>query len=383
MRGYFAGLVDKGDVLKVSRGAFLVNDLELIRSIMSDAQRFKNFDFSAFIQELAGNKRLNISFPELAEASRMWLILMNGERHLDARKQMHQALYQQDLSSVVQEETRRVLDGLAGRDAFDLMQDFCDPLISRIICTLAGVDPEIFPVMKDLSAKSMEAFEPYHTMEGIRLAARVEREVRDVMQQQVGKGAESQSGMIAAMQRHYGDAGMGTAISILEFFFTAGIETSAMLICTSLFRLMSDLGDHIPSLYSEEVDGVVEELIRMGSGASLLARKVQERALLSGRWFNPGDSLYLNIAGANRDGRYFPFPDTIHPENRKRKHLAFGTGRHHCVGANLSRLELKIILPAFFERFKAGTVKPVPGGQVMRSLYFTPGFSKLPVTVDR
>ncbi len=384
LRAYFSGLVEGGDVLPVTKGVFLVNDLELIRGIMSDAQAFKNYDFRGFLLEIGTNEKLQLSFPELAEASGMWLIFMDGVAHLEAKKQMHKALYEQDLEGVVRTETAVVLDGLEGRESFDLMVDFCDPVVSRIICSLAGVDPVLYPVIKDLMFRMQIAFEPYHTVDDLKQIELSERGVYAAMDSQLLKGSQSLSGMMAFLHRQYGDAGMPKALALLEFFFTAGIETSTLLLCQSLYRLMTDLRGHLPALHApDERDFVVEELIRMSSGASMLGRNVQSRTILDEREFDRGDVLFMNIAGANRHPRYFPFPDTIHPENMRTKHLAFGSGRHHCVGAILSRLEMRIILPAFFERFKAGSIRPVPGGQVMRELYFTPGFLKLPVTVER
>ena len=383
MRRYFIGLVDKGDVVDVTKGVKIVNDLELIRGVMSDAETFKTFDFRNLLQILERNERLNLAFPELSESAGMWLMLMNGDSHLGVKKQMHQALYKQDLESIICYETKSILDGLEGRVEFDLMRDFCDPLISRIVCSIAGVDNEVFPFMKDTISKMQIAFEPYHTIEGIKRIALMERDLFGVLKDQAHKVSEDQPGMLAALNKHYPGSEADKAVAIIEFFFTAGIETSTLILCESIYRLMTDLKMHLPALYSEsDSEGVVEELIRLSSGASMLVRQVQEEITMAGVGFKKGDSVYLNIAGANRDTRYFPYPDTIHPDNRRTKHLAFGTGRHHCVGANLSRLEMKMILPAFFERFKTGSLRPVPNGQVMRELYFTPGFLRLPLIVE-
>jgi cytochrome P450 len=84
-----------------------------------------------------------------------------------------------------------------------------------------------------------------------------------------------------------------------------------------------------------------------------------------GRWTRPaGDNrrflngmlhvlvrLLLGFASANWDGTVFENPDSFKISRKPIRHFAFGSGRHFCLGAPLSRLEGRIILPRFLSRF--------------------------------
>jgi cytochrome P450 len=383
LRGYFTSLRNRGDMVQLLPNIWLLNDLEQIKRLIPDQERLHVFDFKRRLMDLVQNDPDRRRYAELAESVGWWAVFLNGGEHLNVRKSLFEHLYSQDLEAVIREELDTVLDGLDGRGSFDLIGDFCDPLICRIICRLAGVDPGFFPVMRDIVSRLFVAFEPYYTLNGLSGMSDAVRDFHSIMAGEMTEGRVSPSGMLAQLHRQYGHEGMGKALGILEFFFTAGIETSSLLLCESIFRLMTDLREYLPGLYNrEEADGVVDELIRVSSTASAIGRIVALPVTLFGVTLNPGQLLYLNLAGANRDPRYFPHPDTIHPDNRAVAHIAFGKGRRHCVGAVLSRLELKTIIPVFFERFASKLLVPDVGGMAMRVGFLIPGVKRLPVSVQ-
>lgn len=75
-------------------------------------------------------------------------------------------------------------------------------------------------------------------------------------------------------------------------------------------------------------------------------------ALPDGSTLEGGSTIVLMLAGANRDPRVFADPDTfdIHRDNARR-HLAFGFGVHHCLGAALARMEAEVAWRHLLQRF--------------------------------
>lgn len=70
--------------------------------------------------------------------------------------------------------------------------------------------------------------------------------------------------------------------------------------------------------------------------------------------------ISLRFGAANRDPDQFPDPDRIDLDRRPAgKHLAFGIGRHHCIGAQLARQELLSSFSSLVERY--GRVSMAPG----------------------
>jgi hypothetical protein len=88
--------------------------------------------------------------------------------------------------------------------------------------------------------------------------------------------------------------------------------------------------------------------------------------------------LTLCIGAANRDPEQFPAPDRLDIRRTPNRHLAFATGAHQCAGLHLARIEGRIAITQFLQRFPAYRLagKPVRGGRARFR-----GFLTLPVTV--
>jgi cytochrome P450 len=72
---------------------------------------------------------------------------------------------------------------------------------------------------------------------------------------------------------------------------------------------------------------------------------------LGGTTVQAGEKLILLLGAANRDPAVFPDPDRLDVARPARRHLAFGSGPHQCLGQNLARLELRLAYPALLRRF--------------------------------
>jgi cytochrome P450 len=94
-----------------------------------------------------------------------------------------------------------------------------------------------------------------------------------------------------------------------------------------------------------------------------------------------GESVIASLSGANRDPAWAGAePDRFDPERVPAgSHLAFGHGIHRCVGAELARMELRIVLPALLRRFP-GLALAVPEERLsFRQLSFVHGVEEVPV----
>ena len=78
----------------------------------------------------------------------------------------------------------------------------------------------------------------------------------------------------------------------------------------------------------------------------------------------PADARVLVLFGsANRDDRHYPDADTFLATHNPTDHVAFGNGIHHCLGAPLARLELRILADVARRRIKS----MLPAGEVLRT----------------
>ena len=90
----------------------------------------------------------------------------------------------------------------------------------------------------------------------------------------------------------------------------------------------------------------IEELLRYDSGLVAMARFVLEDFELRGRTLKKGQLVILSLTGANRDPRVFSDPERIDLQRDTRASMAFGHGPHYCVGINIARTELHLMLDA-------------------------------------
>jgi cytochrome P450 len=95
----------------------------------------------------------------------------------------------------------------------------------------------------------------------------------------------------------------------------------------------------------------VEELLRFISPGDLATSRVAlEDIEVGGVTIPAGQGMILLGASANRDPAAFPEPDRLDIERGARHHVAFGHGVHHCIGAEIARVELAIVLESLFRR---------------------------------
>ncbi len=76
-----------------------------------------------------------------------------------------------------------------------------------------------------------------------------------------------------------------------------------------------------------------------------------ERVSVGGCEVGPGERVICLISVANRDPEVFADPDRLDVGRRDNRHLAFGSGIHSCLGANLARLEARVVIGELLRRF--------------------------------
>lgn len=97
---------------------------------------------------------------------------------------------------------------------------------------------------------------------------------------------------------------------------------------------------------------MVHESIRMVSPVIYMRRTTKEEVQIRDQIIGPNEKVTLWYGAANRDPEIFKNPDVydINRENAK-KHLAFGYGRHLCLGKHVANMQLEVVYQKIFERF--------------------------------
>jgi len=197
---------------------------------------------------------------------------------------------------------------------------------------------------------------------------------------------EPRPGLIGQIIRDEGDTITDADLAgLADGVFTGGFETTAGMIALSTIVLLRDPA-HAEIMRTgtpEQINVAIEELLRYLSVVQLaFPRFAKEDMQLFGRTINKGDILLSSLPGANRDDAAMgESADSFDPFRVPASgHLAFGHGAHRCIGAELARMELRIVLPELFRRFP-NLALAIPESEIsFRQLSFVYGVDELPVT---
>lgn len=134
----------------------------------------------------------------------------------------------------------------------------------------------------------------------------------------------------------------------------AGHETTMNHLANFTYTVLSTpgLADSLRA-DPDAVGPAVEELLRfvpLGAGAGF-PRVALEDVALGGVTVRAGESVMVAIHSANRDAALFDAPDELHAGRAANPHMAFGHGAHHCLGAQLARMELQVALGELLREF--------------------------------
>jgi cytochrome P450 len=160
---------------------------------------------------------------------------------------------------------------------------------------------------------------------------------------------------------------------------TAGHDTTSNTIGGGLLALIEHR-DQLELLQAqpELIDHAADELIRYVTPVKHFMRTCQAPFTLRDMTFQPGDLLYLSYASANRDEQVFPDPFRldVRRENAA-SHLAFGFGRHFCLGAHLARMEIRAIFTELLGRLEH---IELAGEPTWIQAYFVQGPKSIPIS---
>ncbi|MFG1908177.1 cytochrome P450 [Kribbella sp. NPDC048928] len=167
-------------------------------------------------------------------------------------------------------------------------------------------------------------------------------------------------------------AGLGVdeVVANAAVLMFGGIETTEGMITNALWHLLThrdqlDLVLADPSLLAN----AMEESLRLEPAAAVVDRYATRDVELAGRQLRRGDMVTVSLAGAGRDPEVFESPDDFDVRRANaRRHLAFASGPHICLGMHLTRLETLTALEAALALpgLRLAPDSPPPYGLVFR-----------------
>ncbi|MDD7919985.1 cytochrome P450 [Actinomycetospora callitridis] len=231
----------------------------------------------------------------------------------------------------------------------ELVADFALPVPSMVICELLGVPYEDRGEFTERSARQLDS--TIEAGERMRLAD----ESRVYMSSLVSRHREAPGDDLLGMliREHSDDVTDDELIGIGNLLLVAGHETTSNMLSLGTLALLEH-PDQLARVRDDPsaVDGAVEELLRRLTVVhGSFPRAVVADTTLGGHPVAAGELVIASLVAANHDPEVVEHAEELDISRPPSPHLAFGHGIHHCLGAPLARIEMRVAFPALLQRF--------------------------------
>ena len=260
-----------------------------------------------------------------------------------------------ELEGKVREFTARCLDPLRESDGFDIIAELGAQVPMKTISMLLGIPESEQEAIRDHADASLrtEAGKPMevsaHGLTGEMFADfiewRAEHPADDLMTDLLQAEFVDEHGTTRKLGRQ-------ELLTYIEVVAGAGNETTNRLIGW-MAKVLAEHPDQRREVVQDRslVPNTIEEILRFEPPAHHVARVVSSDVEVLGQRLSEGDIVIFLIGSANRDDRRFADGDRFDIHRDIGRTLTFGNGIHLCLGAALARLEGRVVLEEFLDRF--------------------------------
>jgi cytochrome P450 len=263
-----------------------------------------------------------------------------------------------DLAPMIERIVDEHLDAVAERGEMDLIADLAFPLPFAVISEMLGMPDGDSAQLRDWSHTLVKILDftigPEELMAAVVAGENLREHIAGVIE---WKRSNLDDDLLSALilAEDNGDVLSDTELlDQVNVLFIAGHETTVNLIGNGTWALLQnrdqlELLRDDPSVEATAID----ELLRYDSPVQISRRITLEPIQISGHDIDAGVFVLTSLGSANRDPAVFgPTADQLDLRRvDAARHLAFGSGTHHCLGASLARLEGTIALTRLIRRF--------------------------------
>ena len=245
-----------------------------------------------------------------------------------------------------------LLDATAGKDVIDAAVEYAQDIPLRVIVRMLGfpqADADVFRrfirlILEDVDASAEERQAQINEGElDAYLEARINEHLAEPQDDLTTFLLEAELDGNKLLPEHV----EGT----MDLLMVAGIDTTWSAIGASLWHLAQHPNDRKRLAAEPELmDTAVEEFLRAYAPVTM-ARLVAKDFDFHGCPMKEGDWLLLPFPAANRDPEAFADADQVQLDRVENRHAAFGLGIHRCLGSNLARMELRVALEEWMNRY--------------------------------
>lgn len=254
------------------------------------------------------------------------------------------------LEPFTREYCRGLLDAVAGNQIVDGAVDYAQHIPTRVIAKMLGFPHEDADQFREFVHDALESvdlpieqrIENFAKLD-VYLRAQVDDHIENPRDDLTTFLLNAEMDGEPLLPEH-----VGGSIALL---LIAGIDTTWSAIGASLFHLATHPEDRERLLAEPDLMPLaIEEFLRYYAPVTM-ARLVKEDFEYNGCPMKADEWVLLPFPSANRDPEFWDRPDEVIIDRAENRHAAFGLGIHRCAGSNLARMELRVALEVFLERY--------------------------------
>lgn len=327
---------------------WLIHGYDAIRALFTDAR-------ASVDDRLPGYPHWNEGMLATVHSRPRSVFTSDAEEHTRFRRMLSKPFTfkrVEALRPAVQKITDDHIDALlAGPQPGDIVSTVALPVPSLVISQLLGVPYEDADFFQEQAHRGMGRYATAEdTAQG---AASLAKYLANLVRVKMEAPSEDLVSDLAERVNSE-ELSVREAAQLATGVLIAGHETTANMIGLSVAALLEH-PDQLALLRDTEdpevIATAVEELMRYLSIIQTGQRRIAiEDIEVGGETIRAGEGIILDVAPANWDSRQFPDPDRLDLRRDDGPHVGFGYGRHQCVGQQLARMELQIVLPTLLRR---------------------------------
>ncbi len=295
----------------------------------------------------------------LTEHSRSVMIASDPPIHTRRRDAVAPSLAPAALRPVgamIEDHVSVLLDSLRAGGAVDLVPTVTARVPARTLLDLLGLDLADEAAVRAWTGAFSDGISPWAGPAGEVTAGAALAALRDHLGLILAERQARPRGDLLTALAENRDLDVDEALQQAVLLCTAGLDTTADLLASAVAVACGD-----PALWAQLVadpdrwaPDIIEETLRFEAPVPFVMRRLVASVEVAGRTLAPGTPLLLAVGAANRDQRTFTDAERFDPSRiarGERRHLAFGSGVHRCLGAPLARLQGAVVLRALAERY--------------------------------
>ncbi|HCN32217.1 MAG TPA: hypothetical protein DIS83_03670 [Rhodobiaceae bacterium] len=355
-------------------GFYLITSFELCNEVMRQPDLFSSGVSPMALQPEGVPKEVIEVYEKNGWLPKASCSTSDPPRHTWVRKlltELFTVAKVKEMTPFIEQTATNLIDDFSSNGMCEFVKEFAHPLPMLVIANQIGVKSQDIHKFKEWSDAIVEPFSMMIThereIECANLVVEMQKYFSELIYQRKANPINDLLSIIAnAKDNKNEDLKMDEMLSIITIdLLASGNETTTAAISSGLLMLIdSPETFYILKSNPHLIPNFVEEILRLESPAQGMFREVRKNTCLDGVDLKAGDILSLRFGSANRDEKKFSHPEDIILDRKPAGgHLAFGVGRHHCIGASLARQELissfKVLIKKFSDFELIEIDKPV------------------------